>query len=33
MLRDLIDAYLHWPIGCAPVFKAIPLRILMAVQW
>ncbi|MBF6301184.1 hypothetical protein IU459_27100 [Nocardia amamiensis] len=33
IVRAAVDSLLHHPIGHAPMLKAIPLRILMAVQW
>lgn len=33
MFRELLDAWMHWPIGCAPVYKALPLVILMSTPW
>jgi len=32
-MRELIAMWLHWPIGCAPVLKAIPLHILWSSEW
>lgn len=33
MIRALLDAFLHWPIGCAPVYKALPLHIIWSTEW